>query len=104
VVPPPVPPSPAPSEEPAFPARWRAAIAFLVLATYVTVPALLGLGGEDGGKALLPGSVRGVLLLCGIELGLFGLAFGLAWLLARLRARELLLTTPLRWWAWPRAH
>lgn len=78
-------------------------MALIVLGTYVLVPAFLGLSQEEAPQALLPGSVRGVLLLCGIELGLFSLAFGLATFLARFQARELLLSTPLRWWAWPRA-
>jgi membrane protease YdiL (CAAX protease family) len=52
---------------------------------------------------MLPTSVPAVLVLCAVELGLFGIAFLLATALARFRAPELLLTTPFRWWAWPRA-
>lgn len=100
--PPPL-PLPLPPAPPTTPARWRSAIALLLLAAYVTVPALLGLGHDGGSGSMLPTSVPAVLVLCAVELGLFGIAFLLATALARFRAPELLLTTPLRWWAWPRA-
>lgn len=92
-----------PPDRPAFPAGWRSAVALLILATYVMLPALLGLSRESSDTAILPGNVRGVLILCGIELSLFTAAFGLAAWLARFRWAELCLTTPIRWWSWPRA-
>jgi membrane protease YdiL (CAAX protease family) len=87
---------------PAPPSRRAAAVALFVLALYVVVPALLGAfrGGGDG--ALIPGSVRDVLLVCSFELALFGAAFALAVWLGRLRKDDLLL----RWggrWVVPRA-
>lgn len=90
-------------EPPTPPARWRSWVALLLLASYVMLPAVLGLSRESSDQAILPGNVRGVLLLCGIELSLFSVAFGLAAWLARFRSTELYLTTPIRWWTWPRA-
>lgn len=88
---------------PTSPARWRSAVALGVLALYVTMPALLGLSRESSDQAILPGNVRGVLILCGVELSLFAAAFGIAAWLARFRSAELYLATPVRWWTWPRA-
>lgn len=84
-------------------ARWRLAGALVILSCYVLLPAILGLSREGSDAAILPGSVRGVLLLCGIELTLFSVAFGVAAWLARFQAPDLLLATPVRWWIWPRA-
>lgn len=88
---------------PASPARWRSLVAFALLGLYVMLPAVLGLAQQGSNQAILPGTTRGVLLLCGIELTLFAAAFGLAAWLARFRSPELYLATPVRWWIWPRA-
>lgn len=85
------------------PARWRTWVALLLLSAYVLFPAFLGLSQEGSDQAILPSQVRGVLLLCGIELTLFAAAFGIAAWLARFRRSELYLSTPVRWWTWPRA-
>ncbi len=103
---PPVLAGPTPWEVPASPAppaRWRSGVAFVLLGFYVMLPAVLGLSRESSDQAILPGTIRGVVVLCGIELTLFGVAFGVAAWLARFRAPELYLTTRVRWWTWPRA-
>ncbi|MGE3312846.1 MAG: lysostaphin resistance A-like protein [Limisphaerales bacterium] len=83
--------------------RWRSGVALVLLGFYVMLPAVLGLSHEGTDQAILPATVRGVLILCAVELGLFGVAFGVSTWLAHLRAPELYLTTRIRWWTWPRA-
>lgn len=96
----------APSAHPAPPqlaARWRRIAALILLTTYVLLPAFLGLAREGTDETLLPDSVRGVLMLCGVELTLFGIAFGAATGLARFHPNDLLLRWRGGWWIWPRA-
>ncbi len=85
------------------PARWRLVAALILLGTYVLLPAVLGLASKSSEESILPGTVRGVLILCGVELSMFSVAFGAAAVLARFRSSELLLAWPHRWWIWPRA-
>jgi len=73
--------------------RWRWRIFLLLMAAY---PVVLGLGAWAGrldhqsGPALTHGA-RGLLIVCGMELGIFGTVFGLAWLAVRATRDDLLL-------------
>ena len=81
--------------------RWRAALALLLLSAYVLLPLLLSRHAA-GDAAALPDTVRGVLLVVMVELGLFAVVFLVAWALARPTREELWLRrTSL--WAIPRA-
>lgn len=98
--------APTPVEEPGppppAPSRIASGLALVILSAYIAVPALLGATRSQGEGALLPETVRGILVTCGLELGLFAAAFALARALGRLRAPDLLLA----WrgpWVIPRA-
>jgi len=84
-------------------ARWRHVVALVLLVTYILFPALLGLSHEGAKEAILPSDVRGVLVLCAIELFLFSAVFGLAWAFARFRRTDLLLAWTGGWRTWPRS-
>ncbi|MBX3747972.1 MAG: CPBP family intramembrane metalloprotease [Verrucomicrobiae bacterium] len=80
----------------------RLAVALGILALYVLVPAILGAGRTTHDSAILPPTVRGVLLLSAWELTLFTIAFAVCVLLGRLRLDELLLRWRGGWWPLPR--
>lgn len=84
------------------PSRLGSFVALVLLATYVVIPALLGAGHDRGDGTLLPGSVRAVLTVCGLELSLFAAAFAIAAWLGRLRASDLYLAWR-GWWVIPRS-
>ena len=88
---------------PAPVARWRHFIALVLLVGYILFPAILGLSNEGSKEAILPSNVRGILVLCAVELFLFSLVFGFAWAFARFRRTDLLLTWTGGWKTWPRS-
>lgn len=81
----------APAMEPGRRWRWRTHL--LLMAAY---PVVLGLGAwagrfdHESGPALSHGA-RGLLIVCALELGIFGTVFGLAWLASRASRDDLLL-------------
>ncbi len=81
---------------------WRQLAALLLLTAYVAVPAVTGALRSEQDGVMLPSTVRGVLLACGMELGLFCGVFVLVAWLSRLRGAELWLRRP-GWWVLPRA-
>jgi len=98
------PPLPDPAiPEPAAPARLKLALLALgILSLYVIVPGVLGALRSQGEEAVLPGTVRGVLMLCASELTVFAVVLAAALRLGRLQARDLWL----QWrglWTLPRA-
>ncbi len=84
-------------------AVWRSILGLVLLGSYVALPALLGNDPPADGKALLPDTVGRLLVVCGTELALFTLAFGVALWLGRLPRAHLLLRWPRTGWLWPRA-
>ena len=71
--------------------RWRWWMHLLLIGFYpLTILALSSLREPDHGPALSQ-SVRGLLLVCGVELALFSLVLGVAWLCSRASRDELLL-------------
>lgn len=102
------PPSPLPELPPVLGpepriAGWRRAVGLLLLAGYVTVPAIMAGSRSPDDEAVLPGTVPRLLMVCGLELGLFTICFALALWLGKLPRRHLLLRWPRTWWLWPRA-
>src|SRR5688572_23344774 len=85
---------PPPSSEP-LPGqplpRWRCSIQLLLLSAYVLVVGLMGLNQSEHQAPMLPGTSRGLLMAAGVELTVFGIVFGLAWLAARPSRDDLLL-------------
>ena len=61
--------------------RWW--IHLLLIAGYLLAVGALGLGRQHSHSPALLHTARGLLLVCGFELLLFGLVFGLAWLASR---------------------
>ena len=86
-------PDPTPEPAPAGTiARWRWWVHFLILASFPLSVGLRGLGHtKSAATPLLPSSVGGLLLVSAIELGTFGLIFGLAWAASRATPGQLLL-------------
>ena len=81
-------------------ARWRWAVSLLLVGLYpVWVSLLSRVRPRHGGKsgAALPSSVGGLLLFSLLELGTFGLFWGLAWLFSRASKDELLLRWRGKW-------
>jgi membrane protease YdiL (CAAX protease family) len=87
-----LPPSlPGPLAETALVARWRWWVHLLLIGSYPLIIVAIGsLRGPDHEPALSQ-SVRGLLLVCAVELVLFSLVFGLGWLFSRASRDELLL-------------
>ena len=71
--------------------RWRWSIQLILLSAYVIVVGLMGLNQSEHRGPILPGTSRGLLLIAGVELIVFGIVFGLAWLAARPSRDDLLL-------------
>ena len=71
--------------------RWRWSIQLLLLSGYVLVVGLMGLNQSEHRAPMLPGTSRGLLLIAGVELTVFGIVFGLAWLASRPSRDDLLL-------------
>ena len=79
--------------------RWW--ILLVLVGAYPLVIGLMGaLAGKGGGPALSRGP-RGVLVSSGMELGVFGCIFALAWLAARASRDDLLLRWRPGWWVLP---
>ena len=77
-------PSPAqsPAQSPVSRNRWR--IHLLLITAYILVVGLLGLSRKGGAReAALSHTAAGLLGRCAVELLVFGLVFGLAWLASR---------------------
>ena len=82
----PPPPLPSSVAEAASVARWRWCVHLLLIGSYPLIIVALGsLRGPDHEPALSQ-SVRGLLLVCAVELVLFSLVFALGWLLPALLA------------------
>jgi membrane protease YdiL (CAAX protease family) len=73
----------------------------MLLAAYPLVIGGLALLGGTQVQPALSSTVKGVLIVCAMELGVFGVVFTAAWLASRARARELYLSERMRWWIVP---
>ncbi len=71
--------------------RWRWSIHLLLLSAYVLVVGLMGLYQPEHQGPMLPGTSLGLLMVAGVELTIFGIVFGLAWLASRPSWDDLLL-------------
>ena len=69
--------------------RWR--IHLLLITAYIVAVGLLGLGRQGTHVALLSRTAGGLLLVCGLELLIFGVVFGLACFSSRATRDDLLL-------------
>lgn len=92
------PPSPIPT-----PARLRAGIAGVLLASYVVIPAIVGAQRTGHEGPMLPTVIRDLLLATGTELGMFGLVFAAVVWLGKLRPADLWLGWRGGIWLIPRA-
>jgi membrane protease YdiL (CAAX protease family) len=70
--------------------RWRWWLHFLLIAAYPLLIGVVSLGGDARGPALSSGA-RGLLIVCAVQLTVFGLVFGLAWIASRASTDDLLL-------------
>ncbi len=84
------PPSGEPPTAPAIP-RWRWSIHVALIAGYVLVVGLMGLSHPANQAPMLPRNSRGLLIVAGTELAMFGIIFGVAWLASRASRDDLLL-------------
>lgn len=69
--------------------RWW--IHLSLITAYIVAVAALGLARNESHRPALSHSAGGLILVCAVELLLFGLVFGLAWLASRASADDLLL-------------
>jgi len=81
-------------------ARWRWWIHLSLIGAYPLLIAVRG-SGRSGQGAALSDNTRGLLLVSGVELGVFGLVFLLGWLASRASREELLLRWRPRLWVVP---
>jgi membrane protease YdiL (CAAX protease family) len=81
--------------------RWRWWIHLLVLSSYVLVVGLIGLTRTEHQAPILSRTSYGLLIIAGVELTLFGIVFGLAWLATRPSWDDLLLRWRGRFWIVP---
>jgi len=72
-------------------ANWRWWVHLLILAAFPLVIGGMAAFEQDSIESALTGTVSGLLLVCGLELLLFGVVFGAAWAFSRASASELLL-------------
>ena len=70
----------------------------MVIGAYPVAIGLLGMSRNGHGPALTR-STKGLLITCGIQLGIFGIVFGLGWLASRASRDDLLLRWRRGWWA-----
>ena len=90
-----------PDGQPAVVKRWRWWIHLVLIGGY---PLLLGLAGwiwSDSRGPALTNETKGLLLVCGRELFVFGILFGLGWLASRASRDDLLWRWRPRYWAVP---
>lgn len=73
----------------------------VLIGGYPLLVGVLGWARAGGEQPALGRGVRGLLLVCGIELLVFGTVFGLAWLASRASWDDLLLRLRPRYWAVP---
>jgi membrane protease YdiL (CAAX protease family) len=94
---------PALEEAPASPPtkRWRWWIHLILIGVYPVLGVALRSSNRVVPGPALSGDVRGLLIVCGVELILFSLVFGLAWLASRASREELLLHWRPGWWVVP---
>jgi membrane protease YdiL (CAAX protease family) len=72
--------------------RWRWWLHLSVLGAFPLVVGVTGLVRFHSKRApVLPGDVSGLLTVCGVELGFFGVLFAIAWIASRADARQLML-------------
>lgn len=81
---------------------WPGIALFLLLA-YIALPATLGALRSESDASALPASVSAILFLCGVELCLFTIVFGLAWFLGRLSPAQVYLGWRGGFWVLPRS-
>jgi len=92
------------SSEPSTPQqvpRWRWWIYLLLLSGYVLGLGLIGIDRTGHQAPVLSRTSQGLLLAAGIELTLFAIIFGLAWLASRPSSNDLLLRWRGRFWIVP---
>lgn len=82
--------------------RWRWWIHFVLIGAYPLLGMALrsGTGQRFHGPAL-SGNVRGLLIVCGTEIVVFSLIFGVGWLASRASREELLIRWRPGWWVVP---
>jgi membrane protease YdiL (CAAX protease family) len=102
-------PAPSPEVAPSIPAspvprvaRWRWAIHFVLIGIYPLFGLFVRLltGRIERGPAL-SGNVRGLLLVCALELIFFGIFYGAACLISRATREDLFLPWRPGWWVVP---
>lgn len=78
--------------------RWRWWVHLVLIGAYPVITASLSWGRAGTRGPALSQSARGLLIVCGVELLLFSVVFGLGWLASRASVDELLLRwRPGRW-------
>jgi membrane protease YdiL (CAAX protease family) len=82
---------PPPPEEAQPVSRWRWLVHLILITLYLVMLTLLGLERHKIIRPALTHTVRGLLTVCGVELLLFGLVLGAAWLASRASLEDLLL-------------
>ena len=71
--------------------RWRWWVHLVVIGIYPLLIGLIGWGRAGAHAPVLSGTSRVLLLVCAVELLIFGLVFGLAWMASRASRDDLLL-------------
>ncbi|MBI2950084.1 MAG: CPBP family intramembrane metalloprotease [Verrucomicrobia bacterium] len=79
--------------------RWRWWIHLLIIGAYPLLIGAIGWSRRGGGAPVLTGTPTGLLVASVVELLVFGLVFGLAWVASRASRQDLLL--PWRGGFWP---
>ena len=74
------------------PGRTRWWIHLLLIAAYPVVIGIISAGHGQQAKPALGSDARQLVLISGLELGLFAMVFGLAWIASRVSSQELLLS------------
>ena len=79
-------------EEPARINRKRWWVHLALIVAYILIIAIAGASRHKRTHAVMSGSSKGLLIVCGVELLIFGVVFGLACFASRITREELLLT------------
>ena len=89
--------------EPALSGRTRIRwwIHLVVLGAYPILVGILGAAKASSGRPALSHNARGLLLICALELAIFGTLFALAWVSSRASRQDLLLVWRNRIWTVP---
>jgi membrane protease YdiL (CAAX protease family) len=89
--PPPLPVPPVVAASPVKPWRWW--IHLLLIAAYPILIGVAGMGGSEAQGPALSSDAKGLLIVCTVQMVIFGVVFGLAWFASRASRDDLL-------WRW----